>query len=1151
MNIELNFQKIWFKSTSCYLLLIMMTYNTSINAQTQEIDSLQHQLTVEKNDSTLIELNRVLSNRYFHANRDSAMIYMSNALELAKKINNINLIAQTQAETGQLHLSNHEIDLTLEYALKAAYNFNLANNKDGLHELGMTTLGATYSILGEYTKAESYIQDAIDYYQSINNVDYEAYGHTVLAQNFNVQKQYFKALENYNLSLDLMLKSDHKSDPSIYRNIGVVYNEMGKVHNELGQFKIALEYYDKALQILIDLKQYRSITINNIFRSRVYYDLKNYVRAIQYAKDAYNYAKDNIDFSLLNKSSDVLYVSYREIQDYENAFIFLKEFSDSRDTLNARASSKTVADLAAKYESDLKEKENTELKATNILQNQRLKSRSILGIIITTFLAISFIGIFFILRMLKKQKNLNNEIKIAKEIAESATLSKSLFLATMSHEIRTPMNAIIGLSSLALKTKLNSKQRDYLEKVDRSAFSLLGIINDILDFSKIEAGKLQIEHIPFDLEQVFENITNLNAGKAQDKGLEYSIHISKDVPFYLVGDPLRIGQIITNYCSNAIKFTEKGDVVVRVELGKKLADNKLKINFSVKDTGIGISKEQQSRMFQEYSQADSSTTRKHGGTGLGLAISKRLAEMMGGTTWLESEEGKGSTFYFSAVFEVKEQTKRAEFKAPDDIKILKVLACDDNTTARFIIKETIETFGFEISVVKSGQECISMLQNKSYDLLIIDWLMPEMDGLETIKVLKSDKAINDIPIIMVSAFGNEELVQKSKELGVNHFIAKPFTFSRMFDTIMDVFGKDIRVSKTRIERGKKHINELQKIAGSTILLVEDNEINQQVATELLEDEGFVVEIASNGQEAVDMMKASGEPSKYGLIFMDLQMPVMDGLTATQEIRKLLQYKDVPILAMTADAMSGVKEKCIAAGMNDIVTKPIDPDEMFGVMVQWMKPMEHRTPNKELRTLKDKKGILEVEVPLIPGLNIEGALKRINNKKKLYLSILEKFYVNNQNIINELKAILEKGEQETAERLIHTLKGVSGNIGADSLHELTKIVEESIHEKDSAKIEDGLNKLDSELKELFGDISSQLDFGSKSESQDLNIELVKEIIPKFKLLLTKKSPKAKISIKELEEAGLSGDLFDEMKTKLNKYDFKNAFKLINEIEKSLT
>lgn len=334
-------------------------------------------------------------------------------------------------------------------------------------------------------------------------------------------------------------------------------------------------------------------------------------------------------------------------------------------------------------------------------------------------------------------------------------------------------------------------------------------------------------------------------------------------------------------------------------------------------------------------------------------------------------------------------------------------------------------------------------------------------------------------------------------------------------------------------------------------MVEDNEINQQVASELLEDEGFVVEIASNGQEAVDMMKASGEPSKYGLIFMDLQMPVMDGLTATQEIRKLLQYKDVPILAMTADAMSGVKEKCIAAGMNDIVTKPIDPDEMFGVMVQWMKPMEHRTPNKELRTLKDKKGILEVEVPLIPGLNIEGALKRINNKKKLYLSILEKFYVNNQNIINELKAILEKGEQETAERLIHTLKGVSGNIGADSLHELTKIVEESIHEKDSAKIEDGLNKLDSELKELFGDISSQLDFGSKSESQDLNIELVKEIIPKFKLLLTKKSPKAKISIKELEEAGLSGDLFDEMKSKLNKYDFKNAFKLINEIEKSLT
>lgn len=738
---------------------------------------------------------------------------------------------------------------------------------------------------------------------------------------------------------------------------------------------------------------------------------------------------------------------------------------------------------------------------------------------------------------------LYEEVEQAVEIAEAATQSKSQFLATMSHEIRTPMNAIIGLTNLALKTKLTTKQEDYLVKVDRSAFSLLGIINDILDFSKIEAGKLNIENVAFDLEQVFNNVSNLNAGKAQDKGLEFSLHISKEVPFYLIGDPLRIGQIITNYCSNAIKFTEKGDIVVSVELGEKLAEDKLQLNFAVKDTGIGLSKEQQSRLFQEFSQADSSTTRKYGGTGLGLAISKRLAEMMGGTTWLESESGVGSTFYFSAIFGVQEHKKRTEFKTPADLKGLKVLACDDNANARLIIRETIETFGFAIKTVESGTECIEELQKNPYDLLIIDWLMPEMNGLETVRIIKENKAIADLPIIMVSAFGNEEVAKKSKELGVNHFIAKPFTFSTIFDTIMVVFGKDIRTSRSRIEKGKMHEKEILKIAGSTILLVEDNEINQQVATELLEEAGFIVEIANNGKEAVDKIKASGKPSNYGLVFMDIQMPIMDGYTATMEIRKRSQYNEVPIIAMTADAMTGIKEKCIEVGMNDMVTKPIDPDEMFGAMLKWMKP------NKEIKATRKqltKKEELEPDIPDIPGLNIKSALARISNKKKLYLSILKKFYNNNQNFVGEIKTTLDKEDHETAQRLIHTLKGVSGNIGADSLFEQTKVVEESIHEKNSKKIEDGLNELDAELKELFGNISMNLDFAIKSEDVAFDSKLIKELIPKLKQLLEDKSSKAKAVIKELEEAGLSGEKFNEMKSKLNKYDFKGTLQLLDKL-----
>lgn len=754
---------------------------------------------------------------------------------------------------------------------------------------------------------------------------------------------------------------------------------------------------------------------------------------------------------------------------------------------------------------------------------------------------------------------LYDEIEHKKEIAEEATLSKSQFLATMSHEIRTPMNAIIGLTSLALKTELTSKQEDYLVKVDRSAISLLGIINDILDFSKIEAGKLNIEYVDFNLEVVIDTVNNLNSQKAHDKGLEFLFHINPDVPFNLVGDSLRIGQIITNYCSNAVKFTSKGEVVVHIEMAEKISSEKIKLKFSVSDTGIGLTAEQKNKLFQEFSQADSSTTRKYGGTGLGLAINKKLAEMMGGETWVESEYRKGSIFYFSALLGVQEKQHILEYKPPEDLANINVLVCDDNYTARLICKEAIDYFKFNVKTVPSGKEAIAELYKSKYDLLIIDHLMPDVDGLETVKKIKADKSLEITKIIMVSSSAKIKFADQATKIGVDGYLIKPYSYSNLFDMIMESFGKDLRTAKFRQRKGKKHEKELHKLAETIILLVEDNEINQQVATELLEEEGFIVKIANNGLEAVNMMKASGEPSKYGLVFMDLQMPIKDGFAATQEIRKLSQYNDIPIIAMTADAMTGVKEKCLGLGMNDMVTKPIDPDEMFGVMVQWIKPNTNdqkpkaksqkpksRSQKPKAKSQEPKAKSQEPDIPDIPGLNIKSALVRLNNKKKLYLSILEKFYTNNQNFISELKATLDKEDHETAQRLIHTLKGVTGNIGADSLHEFTKIVEHSIIEKDSEKTNVEITKLEVELVALFDNIVSNTEFGKTDETVAIDHKAIQKLLPELIENIKNKSPKSKKTIEALENAGYKNEVFDEIKSAVGKYNFKKAIELINEL-----
>ena len=682
------------------------------------------------------------------------------------------------------------------------------------------------------------------------------------------------------------------------------------------------------------------------------------------------------------------------------------------------------------------------------------------------------------IRDVTERKEQEKALRLAKTKAEDATQTKSMFLANMSHEIRTPMNAILNMTGLALESDLAPKPRQFVSVAHSSAKNLLGILNDILDFSKIEADKLHLEDVPFSLREVLEEVTETFRSVVIQKHVELITHALPNVPDSLRGDALRFRQVLTNLIGNAFKFTDKGEVLVRVEAvaesDEQTAPGDVFLRVSVVDTGIGISAEQQAGLFQSFTQADSSTTRKYGGTGLGLVISRKLARLMGGDLTVESTPGKGTAFYFTARLGVEAQSQRADRVAPAGVAGRSVLIVEDTETSRELLETLLRSWSIPPVSVSTAEEGLALLETRNgkggsdpVGLVVLDWMLPGMTGIDAAARIRAREETRTLPIVLVSAYAGKEEEARCAELGVNVFLPKPITASSLFDAVVEAQGARTHTVSRALDAP------LEREFDARVLLAEDNEANQMVASEILSRLGIELDIAGNGREALEMVRAA--PDAYDAVLMDMQMPEMDGLTATRALRG--ERYDRPIIAMTANAMKTDLDACLAAGMNDHITKPIERRALLRTLRRWLpqrqRPAENVDPGatrSESADSRDPAGVGVLASRNLEGIDVAGSLKRLGLDFESFQRMLVRFADGQGATLDALRAAVASSDSAAVARQAHAIAGAAGNLGADALHAAAKALERAGREN-SGNLAQLLTELDTQAAVVFRSIDT--------------------------------------------------------------------------------